>query len=286
MSSTSPKPKNSPWTAIRERMHEVIFEADTPMGKAFDVILLILIVISVLVVMLDTINSIQVEFKELFIILEWVVTILFTIEYILRLLSVRRPIVYATSFFGVIDLLAILPTYLSLLFAGTKYFVVIRILRLLRVFRIFKLGHFMMQGTIIMKALKASQTKITVFLFFVSLLVVVIGSMMYVIEGVDPETNFTSIPRSIYWAVVTLTTVGFGDITPQTPLGQFFSAVVMILGYAVIAVPTGIVSAEFIQHEKEMGAGTSNTQACRFCGREGHAGDAIYCKYCGEKLNE
>ena len=283
MSSNSPKPKDSRWNRLREQMHEIIFEADTPWGKTFDVTLLILIIFSVIVVMLESINSLQIQFSETFIIVEWIMTIIFTIEYILRLLSVRRPIVYATSFFGIVDLLAILPTYLSLFFAGTKYFVVIRILRLLRVFRIFKLGHFMFQSSIIMKALKASRAKITVFLFFVLLLVIVIGSIMYVIEGVDPNTSFTSIPRSIYWAIVTLTTVGFGDITPQTPLGQFFSAVVMILGYAVIAVPTGIVSAEFIQHER---GGTTNTQACRYCGREGHADDAKYCKFCGELLNE
>lgn len=271
-----------PWPKYREDLHEIIFEADTPMGKAFDVTLLILILFSVLVVILESVPDIQAHNKAFFFIIEWVMTGIFTLEYLLRLFVVRRPWKYATSFFGVIDLLAILPTYLSLLLAGTQYLIVIRILRLLRVFRIFKLGHYMTQGHIIMLAIRESRNKIFVFLFFVVLMVVIIGAMMYVIEGLDPNSRFDSIPRSIYWAIVTLTTVGFGDITPQTPLGQFFSAIVMILGYAVIAVPTGIVSAEFI-HAKRPTI-PLNTIACRYCSREGHDDDAQFCKYCGESL--
>ena len=264
---------------LKERLHEIIFEADTPAGKAFDIGLLITIAASVIVVMLESVDPLQRRYREIFLVLEWTFTILFTIEYVFRLYSVYRPMKYATSFFGVVDLLAILPTYLSLIVSGTHYLIVIRALRLLRVFRILKLGHFLKEGDIIMKALLASRAKITVFLTFVMLMVVIIGSIMYFIEG-DSNDSFSSIPRGIYWAIVTLTTVGYGDITPTTPVGQFFSAVVMILGYAIIAVPTGIVSAEFISEMREdLG---NNTQACRYCGREGHADDAVYCKYCGE----
>lgn len=269
--------------ALKERLHEIIFEADTPAGKIFDIGLLITIAASVIVVMLESIDPLQKQYSTIFLVLEWTFTFLFTIEYVLRLYSVYRPMKYATSFFGVVDLLAILPTYLSIIVQGTHYLIVIRALRLLRVFRILKLGHFLKEGDVIMKALLASRAKITVFLTFVMLMVVIIGSVMYFIEG-DSNDSFSSIPRGIYWAIVTLTTVGYGDITPTTAIGQFFSAMVMILGYAIIAVPTGIVSAEFISEMRE-DLGT-NTQACRYCGREGHADDAVYCKYCGEILNE
>jgi len=265
---------------LRERIHEIIFEADTPAGKTFDVVLLILILASVLMVMLESVNHIYDRYFRVFEVLEWVFTGLFTIEYLLRLYCVRRPIRYATSFFGVIDLLAILPTYLSIFFAGTQYLLVIRGLRLLRVFRIFKLGHFMKEGEIIIKAMQASRAKITIFLFFILLIVIIIGSVMYLVEG-GQNPAFTSIPRSIYWTIVTLTTVGFGDITPQTELGQFLSAIIMILGYAVIAVPTGIVSAEFIESQK---SNYINTHSCRSCGSEGHDMDASYCKHCGASL--
>ena len=267
---------------LKERIHEIIFEADTPIGKTFDIMLLIFISASVLAVMLESVDFIQIRFRQGFFILEWIFTIFFTIEYILRLYCVYRPWKYATSFFGIIDLLAIIPTYLSLIFIGSHYFLVIRALRLLRIFRIFKLGHFMKEGYIIMIALKQSRAKITVFLTFVILIVVLIGSIMYLVEGGSNDT-FSSIPRSIYWAIVTLTTVGYGDITPQTDFGQFLSAFVMIMGYAILAVPTGIVSAELIRGAKQE---QHNTQACRYCGHEGHDDDATYCKYCGEILNE
>jgi voltage-gated potassium channel len=269
--------------ALKEKIHEVIFEADTPHGKIFDVTLLILIAASVLVVILESVGPIERRYSQLFLILEWGFTILFTIEYILRLYAVYRPMKYATSFFGVIDLLAILPTYLSLLIQGTHYLLVIRALRLLRVFRILKLGHFLKEGDVIIRALRASRAKITVFLTFVTLIVIIIGAFMYLVEG-GTNDRFSSIPRSIYWAIVTLTTVGYGDITPVTAVGQFFSAIVMILGYAIIAVPTGIVSAEFINEIREQVG--NNTQCCRYCGGEGHADDALYCKFCGEMLNE
>lgn len=265
---------------MRERLHEIIFEADTPAGKTFDIILLVLIAASVLTVMLESISDYQLRFGRLFMTLEWIFTVLFTIEYLLRLYSVYRPMKYATSFFGIIDLLAVLPSYLSLVVAGTQYFLVIRALRLLRIFRIFKLGHFMKEGFVLVHALKASRTKIFVFLYSVLLIVIIIGAVMYLVEGAVND-SFSSIPRSIYWAIVTLTTVGYGDITPSTSFGQFLSAIVMILGYAIIAVPTGIVTTEIIASNKK-----TNTQACRFCGREGHDNDAVYCKYCGSRLNE
>lgn len=267
---------------LRNRIHEIIFEADTTAGKVFDVALLIFIVTSVLAVMLESVDPIQEKYGNWFYYLEWLLTGLFTIEYILRLYSLRRPLQYATSFYGIIDLISILPSYLSLFVNVNHSLLVIRGLRLLRVFRIFKLGHFMSESEIIAKALVASRGKITVFFFFVLIMVVIIGSVMYLVEGNYPNTAFTSIPKSVYWAIVTLTTVGFGDITPQTDLGQFLSAVVMILGYAVLAVPTGIVSAELIKPIKNK----LNTQSCRYCSKEGHDNDALYCKYCGERLNE
>jgi voltage-gated potassium channel len=268
-------------SAFRDKLHEVIFEADTPEGKAFDVILLILIAASVLTVMLESIEPLQRQYAALFTVVEWMFTVFFTIEYLLRLYCVLRPMKYATSFFGIIDLLAILPSYLALFLPTAQYFLIIRAFRLIRIFRIFKMAHFINEGDIIIQALRASRAKITVFLTFVSLLVIIIGAVMYLIEGGSNE-GFSSIPRGVYWSVVTLTTVGYGDITPRTELGQLISAVVMILGYAIIAVPTGIVSAEFV---KEYKSGKANTQACRYCGQEGHDPDAIHCKYCGEKLN-
>lgn len=266
----------------KEKIHEIIFEADTPMGKAFDITLMVAIIASVLVVMLETVQDLQVNYRQIFIILEWGFTIFFTIEYILRLYCVYRPMKYALSFYGIVDLLSILPTYLSFFFAGFHSLMIIRAFRLMRIFRIFKLGHFMKEGAILVDAMKASRVKITVFLIFISLLVTIIGAVMYLVEGGEPDSNFTSIPTSVYWAIVTLTTVGYGDIAPVTHLGQFLAAAVMILGYAVIAVPTGIVTNELFNQTDNK----NNTQACRYCAKEGHDDDAEYCKYCGELLNE
>ncbi len=265
----------------KEKIHEIIFEADTPAGKFFDIFLMVMILASVLVVMLESIGELQVNYHEIFYVLEWIFTIFFTIEYGLRLYCVYNPMKYAKSFYGVVDLVSILPTYLSLLITGAHTLMVIRALRLFRVFRIFKLAHFLKEGHLILHALKASRAKITVFLVFILLIVMIMGSLMYLIES-GANTGFTSIPRSIYWAIVTLTTVGYGDIAPQTPVGQFVAAVIMIMGYVVIAVPTGIVSSE-LMNQKEL---QHNTQACRYCAEEGHDDDAIYCKYCGEQLNE
>ena len=278
-----PKSKHTHLSHLQEKLHEIIYEADTPAGKVFDTALFFFIITSVLLVMLESVERISADYRDLFIILEWIFTIIFTIEYALRLYCIGRPIKYATSFFGIVDLLAILPTYLSLLFVSTQpqFFVMIRAMRLIRIFRIFKLGHYTRQGNIIIISLRKSKAKILVFLSFVILVVMVVGSLMYVIEGESNEA-FSNIPISIYWAIVTITTVGYGDISPVTPLGQFFAAALMIMGYVVIAVPTGIVSAELIKSDNTQ----NNTQACRSCSQEGHDDDAEYCKYCGEVLNE
>ncbi len=276
--------KDSKRYTRKDKLHEIIFEADTYAGKMFDVILLILIALSIVVVMLESVQSFDVHYHDIFVSIEWALTILFTIEYFFRIYSVYRPLKYITSFFGLVDLLAILPSYLSLIFIGTQYLLVIRALRLLRMFRIFKLGNHVNQGNVITKSLKASLPKITVFLYFVVLVVIIFGSIIYLIEGKTNE-NFDNIPRSVYWAVVTLTTVGYGDIAPATPLGQFLASIVMILGYAVIAVPAGIVSAEIVQNSKSNDK-SLHTQSCRFCGQEGHDIDADYCKFCGQKLNK
>jgi voltage-gated potassium channel len=268
----------------KEKIHEVIFEADTPMGKLFDIILMVVILLSVFVVMLESVNSYEARFGTLFITLEWVFTFFFSIEYGLRLYCVYNPKKYALSFFGIIDLLAIIPTFLSLVITGSQYLIVIRALRLLRIFRIFKLVKFLNEGNVIVKALIASRAKILVFMLFILLLVTILGSLMYLIEA-EYNQRFDSIPRSIYWAIVTLTTVGYGDISPSTSFGQFIAAFVMLLGYAVIAVPTGIVSAEFARAGSDNKTlNDLNTQTCRYCSREGHDNDAIHCKYCGELL--
>ncbi len=267
----------------RDRIHEIIFEADTPAGKLFDITLLIAILLSVVVVMLETTSSVANKYGHVLHITEWILTVFFTIEYALRLYCVSKPIKYATSFFGVIDLLAILPTYISLFLAGAQALVVIRILRLLRVFRIFKLVKYMRQGKIIMAAMRNSGPKIAVFILFVLLLVTIFGSIMYLVEGGVNE-GYDSIPRSVYWAIVTLTTVGYGDISPITSFGQLIAACIMILGYSIIAVPTGIVTAELTRgmyrERPEM------NDACHGCGVQDHFAGAKYCHNCGETLEQ
>ncbi|MCQ1536632.1 ion transporter [Methanosarcina sp. KYL-1] len=268
------RPPESNW---RNTLYTIIFEADTPAGKLFDEVLILSILLSVIVVMLDSVSSIAVRYGNLFYILEWVFTILFTVEYFLRLICVGRPLRYATSFFGIIDLMAILPTYLSLLLPGSRYLLVIRSLRLLRVFRVLKLAQYLGEADLLIRALRASRRKITLFLFTVLNLVVILGSLMYVIEG--PESGFTSIPRSIYWAIITLTTVGYGDIVPETNLGQALASVIMIIGYSIIAVPTGIVTSEITYAGKY-----SKGRVCQNCSFEGHDIDAKFCKHCGARL--
>jgi voltage-gated potassium channel len=264
----------------RRKIHEVIFEADTPAGKTFDVLLLILILLSVFAVVLESVEEYDRDFHRIFTITEWVLTILFSIEFLLRIYCVTKPWSYVKSFYGIVDILAILPTYLSLFFVGSHYMLTIRILRLLRVFRIFKVARFLNESRALVTALKSSRPKIMIFLFTVVMIVIIVGSAMYLIEGsVNP--TFTSIPKSIYWAIVTMTTVGYGDITPQTNLGQFLSAILMIAGYGIIAVPTGIVSAEMSRVKT---VDQITTQSCPACSKEGHDKDAEFCKYCGELL--
>ena len=265
------------WRSI---MHEIIYEADTTSGKWFDIILLWAITASVAVVMLESIKSIREDYGEILFQLEWTFTILFSIEYIARIICVGKPFRYIFSFMGLIDLLSILPTYISLFIAGAHSLLIIRIIRLLRIFRIFKIARYLSEAQTLMKALKASRPKIIVFLGGVISLVIIMGTFMYLIEGEDH--GFTSIPKSVYWAIVTLTTVGYGDIAPQTPLGQTLASVIMIMGYAIIAVPTGIVSVELSNAQSK--AKKITTQACPDCSQEGHDADAVFCKFCGAKL--
>jgi len=262
----------------RLKLHEIIFEADTPLGKLFDILLLISILASVAVVMLESVGSIKAEYGNFLTAAEWAFTILFSIEYLLRLYSVVQPMMYARSFFGIVDLVSILPTFLSLIFPGSQYFITIRLLRMLRVFRVLKIVKYLGEANQLAAALKASKRKIFVFLFTVMILVIIVGSLMYLIEG--EENGFTSIPRSIYWAIVTLTTVGYGDVSPQTPIGQMLASMIMIIGYGILAVPTGIVTSELVKGKRE----NISTQVCRSCAAEGHDSDAKHCKFCGEEL--
>ena len=258
----------------------MIFEADTVAGRAFDIALIIAIVLSVALVIVESATRGTSRFGRTLFVAEWLLTMLFTVEYIARLVAVRRPVAYARSFFGIVDLLAILPAYVSIFFAGGHYFLVVRVLRLLRIFRIFKLAHFLNQANVLTSALRASRVKIAVFLFTVLTLVVVIGALMYVIEGA--ENGFTSIPMGMYWAVVTLTTVGYGDVAPSTNLGRFVASLVMILGYGIIAVPTGIVTTELVNAARR--PEDISGQACPACSAEGHRAGAKFCFSCGSAL--
>ncbi|MES9963547.1 MAG: ion transporter [Candidatus Sedimenticola sp. 20ELBAFRAG] len=264
---------------LRRRVHEIIFEADTPMGKLFDALLLVTILVSILAVMLESVPAYQASHGTLLRTVEWVLTIVFTAEYILRLWCVRRPTHYAKSFFGVVDMLAILPTYLSLLIPGAQSLMVIRSIRLLRVFRIFKLARYLSEVLSLMHALRATRHKITVFLFIVVAIALILGTLMYMIEG--EQGGFTSIPAGFYWAIVTLTTVGYGDLAPHTVPGQIIASVGMLLGYSMIIIPIGIFAVEIVKrHGKE-----PTTHACPNCMREGHDTDAIHCKFCGSPLH-
>jgi voltage-gated potassium channel len=263
---------------MRERLYEVIFGTDTPAGKAFDVILIWSILISVACVILESVPTIRDAYGSILYGIEWFFTVLFTIEYVLRLVSVKRPRVYATSFFGLVDLLAILPTYLSIFVPGSQSLLTIRTLRLLRVFRVFKLTHFTREAWVLTSALRASGRKIGVFIFAVLVIVVICGSAMYVLEG--EKSGFNDIPTSIYWAIVTLTTVGYGDISPHTPLGKVLASFLMIMGYGIIAVPTGIVSVEISQSTNKAAA----RRVCPGCGLAGHTADARHCRHCGAEL--
>ncbi|GLC26792.1 ion transporter [Roseisolibacter agri] len=269
-------PARTPW---RARVHQVVFENDTPAGRAFDLALIALVLASVAIVSLETVSGFAPATYRALRAAEWTLTIVFTIEYVVRLVAVRRPLAYAASFFGIVDLLAIVPTYVSLIFPGAHALLVVRVLRLLRVFRVLKLSRHLTEAHTLGRALRASSRKITVFLLAVCTLVVVIGTLMYVVEGA--AHGFTSIPVSMYWTVVTLTTVGYGDISPKTPFGQLLASVVMIMGYGIIAVPTGIVTAELTQGAR---AAPVSGQACPSCGAEGHDVDARFCRMCGAAL--
>ena len=264
----------------KEKLHEIIYEADTPKGKAFDVALIVLILFSVGLVMLESISDIDQQYHQLLLSLEWVVTILFSIEYLLRILCIDRPKKYIFSFYGIIDFLATIPLYLSLIITGSQVLLALRAFRLLRIFRILKLVHFIGESSMLIKALKNSRTKIGVFLYAVVIIAIILGTLMYLIEG--DAAGFTSIPRSIYWTIVTLTTVGYGDIAPQTPLGQLIATIIMILGYGIIAVPTGIVTVAFNKERNE--TIHLNTQSCKNCSSEGHRDDAKFCYHCGSIL--
>ena len=264
-------------------LHEIIYEADTKAGKLFDVVLLWLILISVVLVMLESVESLNARYFAVFNIAEWVVTILFTIEYIARVVTVRRPLSYVFSFYGLIDLLSTIPKYVSLLLVGTQVLVAFRALRLLRIFRILKLHHYVGESQRITNALRASRTRILVFLFAILVICIVLGAVMYLVE--DRESGFTSIPKSVYWAIVTLTTVGYGDIAPQTVIGQFIASLIMILGYAIIAIPTGIITSEMTKANSD--EPTISTQnSCPNCSAEGHLHNAKYCYRCGSWLRD
>lgn len=264
--------------SIRKKIHDIIFEADTPIGKTFDITLFVAIIVSVLIVILDSVESLNKSAGEWFYLIEWLLTILFTIEYILRIFAVKQPLKYIFSFYGIIDFLSVIPTYISLFFVGSHYFIIIRIIRLLRIFRVLKLVRYVGAADSLAVAIKNSRGKIVVFFEVVLTIVVIIGSIMYLIEG--PENGFTNIPVSIYWSIVTLTTVGYGDIAPQTIPGQALASLLMLTGYAIIAVPTGIITAEIRKTDKEK----KNTQACDNCNFNKHDDDALFCKICGEKL--
>ena len=267
--------------SLKSLLHEIIYEADTPEGKLFDVLLLFLILLSVFVVMLDSTAVFHAKYRYLFDVIEWIITVLFSIEYALRIIVVKKPIKYITSFFGIIDLLSILPQYLSFFFINGSSLAALRALRLLRVFRILKLTRFIGESNFLWRSLKASRAKIGVFLFTVFILSIIFGTIMYLVEG--EENGFSSIPESIYWTIVTLTTVGYGDIFPGTAIGKFIASIIMIMGYGIIAVPTGIVSAEMAQKRRRP---DTNTQSCPSCAESSHKDNAKFCHSCGNIMNE
>ncbi len=264
--------------SLKYKLYEIIFESDTPAGKWFDLLLIVSILSSVLVVFIDSVHHYNARYGEILYFMEWVFTILFTLEYLFRIYCIGQPVKYIGSFFGIIDLLSIIPTFISIFIPASRYLSVIRILRVLRIFRILKLMMYIGEANLLLKAVAASKRKIVVFLFSMLVMVSIFGSIMYLIEG---ETNgFTSIPRSIYWAIVTITTVGYGDISPQTELGQTLAAMMMIMGYATIAIPTGIISSEFTTITQQKKAGS----ICQNCGESGHDKDAKFCKSCGAEI--
>ena len=270
------KKKDSNW---RDVLYDVIFKADTVAGKSFDIAVIVIIALSVITVIISTVDIIEQKYGNALHIAEWMFTIIFTIEYILRLICCKRPVAYARSFFGIVDLFAIAPTYISVFLPSSHVLIVIRILRVLRIFRVLKLVKYIGESELLIDALRSSRRKITVFLFSVITIVIIFGSVMYIVE--TPKNGFTNIPQCIYWAVVTLTTVGYGDITPQTHIGKAIAMVIMVMGYGIIAVPTGIVTAEIT---RSMGHNKISTNVCEGCGYRWHDDDAHYCKHCGNTL--
>lgn len=266
--------------ALKDKLYDIIFESDTPAGKRFDVLLMIAIVVSILITIFDSM-FVNYWATLALVILEYLLTAFFTFEYLARLYCSPKPRAYALSFFGIIDLISILPMYLGFFVHGARFMIVLRSFRLIRIFRIFKLFTFLQEGYLLLESIKQSLRKISVFFLFVLIIVICLGTVMYMVECDEPGTQFTDIPTSIYWAIVTMTTVGYGDITPVTSLGRFFSAVVMLLGYTIIAVPTGIVSASMIQASHD-----AANRVCPNCGKAGHDATATHCKYCGSALEE
>lgn len=264
---------------LKEKIYTIVFESDTPKGKLFDIVLIGSIILSVLLVILESMHIFPHSAYIVLRVLEYLLTLFFTIEYLARIYCLKQPRTYILSFFGIVDLLATLPVYLSFFLYGSHYLLVIRAFRLIRIFRIFKLFQFINEGNLLLRSLWISAPKIFIFFFFVLILVTSMGTVMYMIEGTNPDSGFNNIPNSIYWAIVTMTTVGYGDITPATPLGRFFSAVIMLIGYTIIAVPTGIVSATMVRQHKAL-----EKRRCPRCHRDGHEPEALYCKYCGAKL--
>jgi voltage-gated potassium channel len=264
----------------RTTLHAIIYEADTPLGKLFDVVLLILIILSVIFVMLESVNSFDVKYHEYLYIGEWVITIFFSFEYIARIITVKKPFKYIFSFYGIVDLVSTIPLYLSFILTGSSYLLTVRAFRLLRVFRILKITRYIGESNKLKRALLHSRPKILIFLFAVLIISIIAGTIMYLVEG--EENGYVSIPRSIYWSIVTLTTVGYGDISPATPLGQFIASIIMIMGYGIIAVPTGIVTAEYAKADRHI---DTNTQSCTYCNESHHLDDAKFCHSCGEYLN-
>lgn len=265
------------------KLHEIIYEADTRAGKIFDVVLFIAIIASIILVMLESVKSFDSKYHNFLNISEWIITILFSIEYIARIITVKKPLKYIFSFYGIVDLLSTIPKYLSFFLGGAHSLVALRALRLMRIFRILKLARYIGESTNFIRALKTSRAKIAVFLSFVLILCTILGTVMYLVESGE-DSGFNSIPRSVYWAIVTLTTVGYGDIAPITPLGQFIASIIMIMGYGIIAVPTGIVSSEMTKVNKRKVQ--TNTQSCPNCLAEKHRDNAEYCYNCGELLND
>lgn len=270
---------------LKKKLYDIIFESETPAGKAFDVTLIACIVLSIVLVVIESFEGVSGKFSLTLQVLEYLFTFFFTAEYLLRLYCSPNPRHYALSFFGIIDLLATLPLYISWIFGPARYLMIVRVFRLIRVFRVFKLFNFLNEGNLLLRALHASSRKIAVFFLFVIIMVISLGTLMYMIEGQEPGTAFNNIPNSIYWACVTLTTVGYGDIAPVTGLGRFLSSIVMLLGYTIIAVPTGIFSASMVEMvRKENGLNENEKRGCPQCGKRRHGKDAIFCNHCGAML--